>query len=295
VIVLGVGGPVLTILADLSGVVGSVVAVLDAVVLSRGPEVVVAGFTCTDHRPAWSEPEVQDDVRLVLVHRGRFRRRVGGVASTVDTTAGYLGLPGEEEQFAHPAGGDRCTCLRIAAPFWRRLAGPDARPVTPALYVDARLELAHRRVVAAAGGGDPAFAVVEELLELVATVLVRTVAVRTPADVTGDPARAALVARAREAIAAGDPAADGLVPLADALGVSPYRLSRAFPAELGISLTHYRNRVRVGRALGRLEDGAPSLAALAAELGFADQAHLTRTVRRHTGCTPAAVRRLLGR
>jgi AraC-like DNA-binding protein len=282
-------------LPHLSGVVGTVVTVLDAVVLSRGPAVTVAGFTCTDHRRAWSEPEVQDDVRLVLVRRGRFRRRTGGVPSTVDTTAGYLGLPGEEEQFAHPAGGDRCTCLRIPAPFWLRLAGPHARPVTPAIYVDARLELAHRRVVAAARGGDPGFAVVEELLELVAAVLARTVTAGTPADATGDPARAVLVARAREAIAAGDPAAEGLVPLADALGVSPFRLSRAFPAELGVSLTHYRNRVRVGRALDRLEDGAPSLAALAVELGFADQAHLTRTVRRHTGRTPAVVRRLLAR
>jgi AraC-like DNA-binding protein len=274
-------------LRGLSGVAGSVAAVLDAVVLSQGPGVTVARFTCTDNRSAWSEPEVQDDVRLVLVHRGRFRRRVGGVASTVDTTAGYLGLPGEEEQFAHPAGGDRCTCLRIAAPFWRRLAGP-ARPVTPAVYVDARLELAHRRVVAAARDGDPAFAVVEELLGLVTAVLSRA-----PADMHGDPARAGLVNRAREAIAADDPAADGLVPLAGALGVSPYRLSRAFTAELGVSLTHYRNRVRVGRALHRLEAGAPSLGALAAELGFADQAHLTRTVRRHVGHTPGVVRRLI--
>jgi AraC-like DNA-binding protein len=275
-------------LRALSVVVGSVAAVLDAVVLSRGPGFTLAGFTCTDHRRGWSAPEVQDDVRLVLVHRGRFRRRAGGAESTADATTGYLGRPGEEEQFAHPAGGDRCTCVRITAPFWRRLAVPAARPATPAIHVDARLDLAHRRVVAAARDGDPGFAVVEELLALVAAVL------GTPPGGTPDPARAALVARAREAIAADDPAAAGLVPLADALGVSPYRLSRAFPAELGVSLTHYRNRVRVGRALDRIEDGAPSLAALAAELGFADQAHLTRTVRRHTGSTPAALRRLLG-
>ncbi len=40
--------------------------------------------------------------------------------------------------------------------------------------------------------------------------------------------------------------------------------------------------------------GARSLALLAADLGFADQAHLTRTVREHTGHTPAALRRALG-
>lgn len=51
--------------------------------------------------------------------------------------------------------------------------------------------------------------------------------------------------------------------------------------------------MRVGRALDRLEEGEPSLAVLAADLGFADQAHLTRTIRRHAGHTPTALRRLL--
>jgi AraC-like DNA-binding protein len=43
----------------------------------------------------------------------------------------------------------------------------------------------------------------------------------------------------------------------------------------------------------RLEQGEQSLARLAADLGFADQAHLTRTVREHLGHPPAALRRIL--
>jgi len=39
--------------------------------------------------------------------------------------------------------------------------------------------------------------------------------------------------------------------------------------------------------------GEPSLAALAHELGFADHAHLTRTIRAVTGHTPTSCRRLL--
>ena len=89
------------------------------------------------------------------------------------------------------------------------------------------------------------------------------------------------------------PAAKGLFPLAELLGVSPYRLSRAFTRELGVSLTRYRNRVRLGRALDRLEDGEPSLAALAADLDFADQAHLSRMMTEYMGHTPTALRRLL--
>ena len=89
----------------------------------------------------------------------------------------------------------------------------------------------------------------------------------------------ALVDRARDAIRAADPAAGGLLPLAALLDVSPFRLSRAFTRHLGVSLTRYRNRVRVERALDRLEAGAADLAALAADLGFTDQAHLCRTMR----------------
>jgi AraC-like DNA-binding protein len=101
-----------------------------------------------------------------------------------------------------------------------------------------------------------------------------------------------LVDVARAAIHDGHPAAGGLFGLADLAGASPYRLSRAFPRELGVSVTKYRNRVRVGRALDQIDRG-DSIADVAASLGFADQAHLTRTVRDHVGHTPAALRRTL--
>ncbi len=60
-----------------------------------------------------------------------------------------------------------------------------------------------------------------------------------------------------------------------------------------MSITHYRNRVRVSWALERLAAGERSLGVLAADLGFSDQAHLTRTVRTHVGHTPSVLRRLL--
>jgi AraC-like DNA-binding protein len=60
-----------------------------------------------------------------------------------------------------------------------------------------------------------------------------------------------------------------------------------------VSVTKYRNRVRVGLALDQLGRGESSLADVAASLGFADQAHLTRTVRDHVGQTPTALRRAL--
>ncbi|MFG1647125.1 helix-turn-helix domain-containing protein [Amycolatopsis sp. NPDC049252] len=257
--------------------------VREAVEVAARPGYTVSVVTCADDHTGWSAPEVSTGYRMVFVRRGRFRRRVRGGVADVDPTSAYLAELGDEEQFAHPAGGDVCTSVTFGPDLWQRLAG-DRRPLST-VYVDGALDLAHRRAVAAAT--DPDYALAEELLTLVGR------AIRLSGTGTGRPDDRALVARAREAIAADVPAAAGLFPLAELLAVSPYRLSRVFTREVGVSLTRYRNRVRVGRALDRLEAGERRLAVLAADLGFADQAHLTRVVREHAGRTPAVLRRLL--
>ncbi len=248
--------------------------------LTIRPEFTVTTVACHADHTRWSEPEARDDHRVVLVRRGRFRRQADGVDADLDPTIGYLGAPGEEERFAHPAGGDVCTSVTVAPEFWE---GP---VVARAMYVDARLELAHRRLLGAAAGGDIDYALTEELLRLVAGAAGWPVPSPRPAD-------QALVAAAREAIIDGAREAAGLRSLAGLLKVSPYRLSRLFSQHTGVSLTRYRNRVRVGQAMNRLVEGETGLADLAADLGFADQAHLTRTVREHLGRTPTTLRRLL--
>ncbi|WAL64777.1 AraC family transcriptional regulator [Amycolatopsis cynarae] len=253
-----------------------------AVELAARPDFAVRTVFCRDDHRGWSAVEHRTEYGLVLVRSGRFRRRAAGVVTDVDTTVGYVSLPGDEEHFAHPAGGDVCTAVSYSGRLWWSVAGEDHRPE---LYVDAALEFAHRRFLAAAGTGDTDFALAETLVTLLGIALRRTVEMRA--------ADRVLVSRAREAILEDHPASAGLLPLSTLLSVSPYRLSRAFSRHLGTSLTRYRNRVRVGRALDRLEAGEPNLAALAADLGFADQAHLTRTVREHVGHTPAALRHLL--
>lgn len=243
--------------------------------IAARPGLAVSAVRCAGGHDGWSGDKARDDYRLVLVRRGRFRRRTAGVVTDLDPTVAYLGSPGEEESFAHPAGGDVCTSVSLSPALGERLAGA-ARPV---VYVDARVDLAHRRLLAAADDVD--YGLVEALLGL----LGREPGVR--------PADRLLVTRAREAIAADDRHAGDLLSLAAALGVSPYRLSRAFTQSLGVSLTRYRNRVRVGRVLDRLERGERELATLAADLGFADQSHLCRTVAAHVGHTPTVLRRLL--
>lgn len=263
----------------MSVVTRSVDRVHTAVTLAVRPEFSVDLVTCLGGDAGWSSSEEHRKLRLVLIRQGRFRRWTNGTEVDLDRTTAYVAAPGEEERFAHPAGGDLCTSVGLSKDLWGRL------PVGSAVYVDARIEFAHRRLLAAAASGDADYATAEELIKLVALA-----AGYITKSVTGD---GVLAAAAREAILADDPRAGTLCDLADLLGVSPFRLSRVFSRQTGASLTRYRNRVRVGRAMDRLADGETALADLAQDLGFADQAHLTRTVREHVGHTPAALRRLL--
>jgi AraC-like DNA-binding protein len=71
-------------------------------------------------------------------------------------------------------------------------------------------------------------------------------------------------------------------------GASPRNLSRLFHTWVGMSPKRFARIVRVQAALRRLaEPSPPTLAALAAEIGFADQAHLAREIRAVAGAPPS--------
>jgi AraC-like DNA-binding protein len=263
--------------------------VLTSALLVGRPDFAVRAVTCRSDNTGWSGPELAAGFGLVLPRRGGFRRRSQGGEVLVDPTMGYLTRPGDEEQFVHPAGGDQCTAVSVSARLWHEVVGEG--PVRASVYVDARFDLDHRLLVRAAGNCDADFATAERLIAVLAAA-----ARAAPPRSSGPPPSRfdrAAVDSAREALRADHPDAAGLLPLARRVGISPYRLSRSFHAVVGVPVTRYRNRLRVGRAMDQLEQGADDLAALAAELGFADQAHLTRTVTAQLGRTPGALRRLL--
>ncbi|WP_215455113.1 AraC family transcriptional regulator [Streptomyces sp. ATCC 21386] len=80
-----------------------------------------------------------------------------------------------------------------------------------------------------------------------------------------------------------------LADLATDLGLSRYQLLRAFRTTMGMPPYAWLAQHRVARARGLLEAGArPAEAAV--QVGFADQAHMTRWFRKVLGVTPAAYR-----
>jgi AraC family transcriptional regulator len=79
--------------------------------------------------------------------------------------------------------------------------------------------------------------------------------------------------------------------LARSVDAHPVYLARGFRAQFGQSLHAYVMRVRLARAMELVRQTRRSFADIAAELGFADQAHMTRAFRSYYGRTPMAARR----
>jgi AraC-like DNA-binding protein len=78
---------------------------------------------------------------------------------------------------------------------------------------------------------------------------------------------------------------------AEANGLARETVSRGFSAAYGTTPSILRAELRVRSAWLRITRGSDCLCRIAAETGFADQAHMTRWVRRVTGAPPAVWRR----
>ncbi|MGH7124470.1 MAG: helix-turn-helix transcriptional regulator, partial [Stellaceae bacterium] len=77
---------------------------------------------------------------------------------------------------------------------------------------------------------------------------------------------------------------------ADRHGLSAGSVSRGFGQVYGVTPATYRLLQRTHRAIRAILGSQTPLAALAQNCGFADQAHLARSVHRATGLTPRALR-----
>jgi len=88
-----------------------------------------------------------------------------------------------------------------------------------------------------------------------------------------------------------DPAGGDLTALARAAGLSPSHLSRVFKAQMGISITRFRNQQRLERFLAIAGDGQRgSTLAAAHAAGFGSYAQFYRVFREATGRSPSMAR-----
>jgi AraC-like DNA-binding protein len=80
--------------------------------------------------------------------------------------------------------------------------------------------------------------------------------------------------------------APGVQVLAQKLNVCRETVFRRFRSVYGVSPTRYRTEARTRCAWLEIVTSSTPLATVAADFGFADQAHLSRSVRALTGATP---------
>src|SRR5258708_22486805 len=76
-----------------------------------------------------------------------------------------------------------------------------------------------------------------------------------------------------------------LTELSRLTGISPFHMLRMFREEVGLPPHEYQTNIRISHAKQLLREGR-SAGYVAAEVGFADQSHLTRHFKRIVGLTP---------
>lgn len=113
------------------------------------------------------------------------------------------------------------------------------------------------------------------------------------ADSLAERARDALISQALASLPMPLPETFRADVLAAQTGLSASRFQHRFRAHTGMALRPYLRWRRLLAAIERMMRGAAiTEAALAA--GFSDAAHFTRTMRRHFGIAPSALRQLEG-
>jgi AraC-like DNA-binding protein len=265
--------------------------VRNARILLDVPGLRVADVSCDGHHLGWSAEEAVGGPAFVVVRSGRFRRRAEGRESVIDSRTAYLQRPGSVQQVAHPWGGDACTVIDAPMEGLDELA-QRAADLPDGLGVSVRALVDHRTLVARSRNGADEFELTERAMVLVGRLVEMLEAgpFRPHRQASGPRARR-LAEQVREALH--EDIDRRLDEMARTFGVSVFHLSRTFRSVMSVSLTRYRRQLRLERALDRLEMGHADLARLAAELGFADQAHFTRVARAEAAATPAELRALL--
>ncbi|HLL75440.1 MAG TPA: AraC family transcriptional regulator [Pyrinomonadaceae bacterium] len=193
-------------------------------------------------------------------HRDRFQTR-GGLFFTVSVGRESLDLfPRPLRAVERPTGFRGGEILRLALGMYKEMRAAD--DLSPVLLEGMALELLGRAARLRAEGG---------------------------------PKPPRWLRRAREMV---HDRRDESVPvgeIAEAVGVHPVHLARAFRRHYGATVGEYARRLRVEHARRQLAATDLPLSRIATAAGFYDQSHFSRTFKRATGVSPAEYRRLFSR
>jgi len=245
----------------------------------RGNDLLV---NAADHAPRMIVPRhVHENAYLCVVVAGGFELETHSrVACPPGSVVAYPAGGPHANRFGETAG--RCVNLHFGTSWMRDAALrdwlADFRHASLGEHAPGVRRLAREM---AARDGAAALGVTAAAIELVAEAM----RARPPLAAPG------AVRRVVDLLEADLANAPSLAGLAREAGLHPSHLARSFRAALGETIGEYVRRRRVEQSLRALARPELSLAEIAAEAGFADQAHFGRVFKRHFGTTPGARRR----
>jgi AraC-like DNA-binding protein len=266
--------------------------------LFRNEHVLVGELWCPPESERWREVnEFSPGVHVVFPRTAVLIHQLGREPVLADRNLVLFYNPGQRFlRFLHDPDGDHCYFVAIAPEAFAEVAAREWEPLPFAFGPrDAGTFLLQHAVVTELRRPRPdPLAVEEGLVQALARACDQAWALhgrrsRTTRAATRathrrvvEEAKSLLADRLGERLTLDD--------VASALNVSKYHLARVFRATTGFALHGYRHQLRLRVAVERLEDDEVSLAAIAAELGFFSNSHLTDSFRRAFGVTPSAVR-----
>ena len=240
------------------------------------------------HVRTWDEPVI------VLVRTGRFGRRIAGRCAVVDSTQGYVGHQGGEELIQHLGyPGHRCTVLALRSEALPPLFRVRSRLVPTEFRTSPATDLAHRRLLAECRRGGDRAVIADMAATLVADLFAGWAQSSASAHRVGTRAATRHVVDIARELVTTNSVPPSLQAVATAANISPHYLTRVFRQSTGMTLSRYRNRVRVRLALEMLAEEEGDLKLIAHDLGFFDHSHFSRIVMAEVGLSPRTLRRLL--
>ncbi len=247
------------------------------------------GWQCTKQRGARAAGAFESQPSITFVLSGSCLVRTGRHEALVDAAAAALFDAETVYESSHPvAGCDRGGTLLVdPATLDEVLGRPNFQSPFVAVPAATRLRVRWLFFLLEQGPLDVLWAE-EQILRILEGLLGDRAAVFR--DGGGRHGARAVVEGAREIVHLRLAEKLTLSALAAELGVSPFRLHRAFRELCGQTLHRYAQALRLGGALDRLLAGERDLTGLALDLGFNSHSHFTQTFRDAFGLTPSSLR-----
>ena len=221
---------------------------------------------------------------ISVVLRGTYTEYLGPRSRACAPSALLLHPPGEDHAVAFHGAGARIFSVHLGPGWLGRVREHSKVLDSPAAFLD----------------GPPAWLAVRlyresRALDDVAPLMVESLALEIVAE-TSRQARASeggaprWLEEVRELLHASVCEGVTFAGLAEAAGVHPVRLAREFRRHYRCTMGDYLRRLRVRAACRALSETDAPFSEVATAAGFYDQSHLSNTLKRFTGMTPAQYR-----